>query len=68
MPWTLHNLPNLTWKSRFVRALIWAKPERVNEIGLIIYRSCDSTVYAALADEIPEIRPRGDPVGYQRKY
>ena len=51
-----------------VRAFLWANPERVAEIGLIIYRGCDSAVYAALADEMPEIRPRGDPMGYRRKF
>ena len=55
IPFTLKNLPNPVWKSRFVRAFIWVMPEMAQEIGAIIYRGCDSVLYASLADEIPEM-------------
>ena len=47
-PFTLKNLPNPVWKSRFVRAFIWVMPEMAQEIGAIIYRGCDSVLYASL--------------------
>jgi hypothetical protein len=43
-------------------------PERANELGLTLWRTIDSADYALLADEMPELRPRGDPAGYRRKY
>jgi hypothetical protein len=43
-------------------------PERVSEVGLMLWRTVDSADYAALADEMPELRPRGDPSGARRKY
>lgn len=59
MPYVLKNLPMPNWKTQFIRTFIWAKPERAQEIGLHIYRTCDSVTYAQLADDIPEIVPRG---------
>ena len=67
IPFTLKNLPNPVWKSRFVRAFIWVMPEMAQEIGAIIYRGCDSVLYASLADEIPEMIPRNCR-GFRKKW
>ena len=67
IPFTLKNLPNPVWKNRFVRAFIWAMPELAQEIGAIVYRGCDSVIYSALADEIPEMIPRNC-ASYSKKW
>lgn len=59
VPFVLANLPHPGWQQRYVRAWLWAIPERAVELGLIIYRGCDSVTYAALADDAPELVPRG---------
>ena len=67
LPWVITHLPHPGWKARFVRSFAWAMPDRAQELGLILYRGCDSAVYASLVDEIPEIAPRGTP-GWRREY
>lgn len=60
MPFVIKNLGTPMWKTQFVKTFIWANPSRAQEIGLILYRSLDSCTYTSLAEEMPEIIPRGD--------
>jgi hemerythrin-like domain-containing protein len=67
MPYIIKNLPHPQWRVRFVRTFIWAKPDRAQEIGLICYRTLNSVDWEFLAQEIPEIIPRGVR-GWVRQY
>lgn len=67
IPFTLKNLAMPMWKAQFLRTFIWANPSRAQEIGLIVYRTVDSVTWASLAEEIPEMIPRGN-CGFRRAY
>lgn len=67
MPFVIKNLGTPMWKSQFVKTFIWANPSRAQEIGLMLYRSLDSCTYVFLAEEIPEMIPRGDS-GHRRAF
>jgi len=55
----IKNLPHPMWRVRFVRTFIWGNPDRAQEIGLICYRTLNSVDWEFLAQEIPEMIPRG---------
>lgn len=59
IPFMMTALPHPVWKVRFLRTFMWALPDRCQEIGMMVYRGCDSVTFAFLADEIPEMVPRG---------
>jgi len=58
-PFLLKSLPTPNWKIQIIRCFIWANPERAQEIGLMLYRKIDSVLFEFVANEIPEIVPRG---------
>lgn len=60
MPFIIKNLGTPMWKTQFVKTFIWANPSRAQEIGLMLYRCLDSCTYVFIAEEIPEMVPRGD--------
>lgn len=59
IPFVLKNLAVPMWKVRFLRTFVWAMPDRAQEIGLIVYRGVDSVLWTFIAEEIPEMIPRG---------
>lgn len=67
LPFTLASLNMPLWKSQFVKTFIWANSARAQELGLMLYRSVDSVTWASLAEEMPEIIPRGE-CGFRRAY
>jgi tellurite resistance protein TehA-like permease/glutaredoxin len=67
LPFTLASLHMPMWKSQFIKTFIWANPARAQELGLMLYRSVDSVTWASLAEEMPEIIPRGE-CGFRRAY
>eukprot|EP01062_Namystynia_karyoxenos_P077584 TRINITY_DN783_c0_g2_i1.p2 TRINITY_DN783_c0_g2~~TRINITY_DN783_c0_g2_i1.p2 ORF type:complete len:1063 (+),score=370.10 TRINITY_DN783_c0_g2_i1:116-3190(+) len=66
LPWVIHNLDMPMMRTRFVRALTWAVPERAQLIGEMIYRGVEDHEWNALAVDVPEIIPRGLP-GWLRR-
>lgn len=67
MPFVIKNLGMPMWKTQFVKTFIWANPSRAQEIGLMLYRCLDSCTYVNLAEEVPEMIPRGD-AGHRRAF
>ena len=67
VPYMIQNLPHPMWRVRFLRTFIWGKPDRAQEIGLMCYRTLNSVDWAFLAQEIPEMIPRGVS-GWVRQY
>jgi tellurite resistance protein TehA-like permease/glutaredoxin/hemerythrin-like domain-containing protein len=63
----MYRLPVFQWKIRYLKAFLWAVPERAHEIGLLVHRHVDQGLWLALTQELPEIIPRGVS-GYQRIY
>jgi len=66
LPWIIQHLPMPMQRARFVKAMIWAVPERAQHIGEMIYRGVEDHEWCALTTDVPEIIPRGLP-GWQRR-
>lgn len=54
-------------RRRYLKCLIWAMPERAQQIGAMLYRGVDDVTWTRLAFEVPEMIPRGLP-GHVRYY
>ena len=67
IPWILRNQRKLPQRVLFLKTLIWAMPYRCQMIGLIVYRGCNDVLWADIAQELPEIVPRGV-TGWRRQY
>jgi hemerythrin-like domain-containing protein len=68
IPYVLENLPRLPMRTKFVKALLWGLGgERAQQVGGIIYQTCDAVMWEVLVEEVPEIIPRGVP-GWRRYY
>lgn len=59
VPYLVNNLPRNLQRVRYLKALLWAMPERAQQIGAIVYRNVDSVKWEMLRTEIPEMIPRG---------
>jgi len=60
----VRNLPMHGQRARFVKALLWALPERAQEIGGWLYRGLardplGDMKYQLIVEDVPEIVPRG---------
>eukprot|EP00759_Apiculatamorpha_spiralis_P039062 PhF_6_TR37925/c1_g1_i1/m.56672 len=60
----ISNLPMHGQRVRYIKALLWALPERAQEVGLWLYRGLASdplgdAKYALIVQDLPEIAPRG---------
>jgi len=60
LPAVVQNLPMHGQRVTFVRAFIWAMPERCQQFGTIISLGVDPVVWERLTHSVPEIIPRGD--------
>lgn len=60
-PWIINNLPLIGQRVKFIRAWLWAMPEKAQLIGRYIALGVDSVMWERLKDYVPEIVPRGDP-------
>eukprot|EP01084_Bolivina_argentea_P173271 300113_1 len=67
IPWIVRNQRKLPQRILFLKTLLWAMPYRCQMIGLIVYRGCSDIVWADIAQELPEIIPRGI-TGWRRQY
>lgn len=66
MPWCINNQPMIMQKVRFLRAWMWAMPDRAQYFGRVVQMGVDSVLWARLMQWVPEIAPRGDT--YHVKY
>ena len=60
LPAIVQNLPMHAQRVTFVRAFIWAMPERCQQFGTIISLGVDPVVWERLKHSVPEIIPRGE--------
>ena len=61
VPFIVNNLPRHPQRVRYLKVLCWSLPERVQQIGAIIYHNVDAVMWERLRTEVPEIVPRGAP-------
>ena len=61
LPWALKQLPTNDRRLRLLRALQWALPERMQQVGLYVARGVDAVLWAGLTRDMPAIIPRGMP-------
>merc|ERR1719231_1957530 len=67
IPWIIRNQPKHNQRILFLKTLLWSMPYRCQMIGLILYRGCNDILWSDIAQEIPEIIPRGIN-GWRRQY
>ena len=60
LPAVVQNLPMHAQRVTFVRAFIWAMPERCQQFGTMISLGVDPVVWERLTHSVPEIIPRGE--------
>ncbi len=65
LPAVVQNLPMHSQRVTFIRAFIWAMPERCQQLGVIISLGVDPVTWYRLKKSVPEIIPRGD-LGWKR--
>jgi hypothetical protein len=68
LPLMLEAMPLLHQRVRFVKALLWAMPERCHLLGLILARGLDAVNWRLVTAELPEILPRGATACWERYY
>ncbi len=61
LPWALNNLPMLQQRLRLLKALLWALPERGQQLGMMVGLGVDAVQWRRITAELPEIVPRGAP-------
>jgi hypothetical protein len=54
-------------KARFLRCLRWAMPERIQQVGGMVYDGVSPTMWQRLTKFVPEMAPRGV-FGWTRYY
>jgi tellurite resistance protein len=59
--WAVRTLPIPQWRSAFVKSWYASSPGRAQLVGMMLYRGVEGWMWAALADEMPEIVPRNVP-------
>ena len=60
LPAVIQNLPMHAQRVTFVRAFIWAMPERCQQLGVMIALGVDPVIWYRLKKSVPEIIPRED--------
>mmetsp|Transcript_26567 Transcript_26567/g.61032 ORF Transcript_26567/g.61032 Transcript_26567/m.61032 type:complete len:971 (+) Transcript_26567:150-3062(+) len=67
VPFIILGLPRHPMRIRYLKVLMWALPERAQQIGAIVYRNVDAVMWERLRTVVPEMVPRGAP-GWKRYY
>jgi hypothetical protein len=67
LPWVVNNLPMLPQRVRFLKTLLWALPERSQQLGFMLALGVDAVQWRRITDELPELIPRGAD-GWERYY
>lgn len=65
MPAVVMNLPLYSQKLTYIRAFLWAMPERCQQIGVIMALGSDPVTWYRLRKSLPDIVPRGE-AGWKR--
>lgn len=60
LPAVVQNLPMHAQRVTYIRAFIWAMPERCQQFGTIIALGVDPVTWYKLKKSVPEIIPRGE--------
>lgn len=67
VPFVINFSPLLGQKARFLRCLRWAMPERIQQVGGMVYDGVSPTMWQRLTKFVPEMAPRGV-FGWTRYY
>ena len=60
IPAVVQNLPMQGQRTTFLRAFLWAMPERCQQIGTIVALGTDPVTWYRIKHQMPEIIPRGE--------
>ncbi len=60
IPLVLQHLPMFGQRLTYIRAFLWAMPERCQQIGLMVALGSDPVSWYRLRKALPEIIPRGE--------
>jgi tellurite resistance protein TehA-like permease/glutaredoxin len=60
LPAVVQNLPMHAQRVTYIRAFIWAMPERCQQFGVIIALGVDPVTWYRIKKSVPEIIPRGE--------
>jgi hypothetical protein len=60
LPAIVQNLPMHGQRITYVRAFLWAMPERCQQIGTMVALGVDPVIWERLTHSVPEIVPRGE--------
>ncbi|KAL4537156.1 hypothetical protein Ndes2526B_g04932 [Nannochloris sp. 'desiccata'] len=60
IPIVVQNLPMQAQRLTYIRAFLWAMPERCQQIGTMVALGVDSVTWYRLKHQLPEIIPRGE--------
>lgn len=67
VPWVVNSLPMHGQRVRFLKTLLWALPERAQQLGTMVALGTDPVQWVRITDDLPELIPRGAD-GWQRYY
>lgn len=59
LPLVVNSIERMPLRLAFVRCVVWAMPERCEQVGMMIALGVDPVMWQRLTDEIPDITPRG---------
>ena len=65
LPAVVQALPTQAQRVTYVRAFLWAMPERCQQIGVMVALGVDPVTWHRLRRAVPEIIPRGE-AGWKR--
>ena len=65
IPVVVQNLPMQAQRLTYIRAFLWAMPERCQQIGTMVALGVDPVTWYRLKHQLPEIVPRGE-AGWKR--
>jgi tellurite resistance protein len=65
IPVVVQNLPMQGQRLTYIRAFLWAMPERCQQIGTMVALGVDPVTWYRLKHQLPEIIPRGE-AGWKR--
>lgn len=65
LPLVVQHLPMMEQRATYVRAFIWAMPERCQQFGVMLALGLDPVTWYRLKHLVPDIIPRGE-AGWKR--
>eukprot|EP01134_Creolimax_fragrantissima_P006246 CFRG6246T1 len=58
VPVIISYMPYHSMRVRWLRGILWAMPERAQQVGLYVYHGVSDTMWISLSMDVPEIIPR----------